>query len=166
MASYQTVKMSSGAHQAGEGAGCFMEVVSMLNREEWSDRPECTCPAIAAFMRAFNDWLTDDERHLLWPYTTRVVGTNDGDHVIRAHWFAEFAYDVSQNDIAIDNAETAGANAAYSAREVGNVGRQAVIDKCLAFLDQILPEAPLPSDAEVEMLACTIPEKIEVPVAA
>lgn len=144
MTNYQTVKLSSGAHTQGDGKGCFMEVVSMLNREEWSDHPDCTCPAIAAFMRAFNDWLNDDERHVLWPYTTRVVGTNDGDHVIRAHLFAEFAYDVAQ--------------------EAGNYGREEAIEKCLAFMDSILPEdVPAITEAQMCHIRETIPETVSVP---
>ena len=64
----------------------------MLAREPFSDKPECVCPAIASFLRGFNDRLTDEERHVVWPYTTRVIGTaNDGKTEERMFRFADWA---------------------------------------------------------------------------
>jgi hypothetical protein len=55
-----------GSHRSrGEGM-CAMEMVAWLAGEEHSDGPSCTCPVIAAFVRAFNDFLPDTEARDRW----------------------------------------------------------------------------------------------------
>ena len=53
-----------------------MEAVAFVAGEPWSDHPECVCPVIGAFLRAWNDGLPDDERDiLLRPLVLRLIGT-------------------------------------------------------------------------------------------
>jgi hypothetical protein len=69
-----------------------VEVAGLLHTGQWTgDNPDCFCPALAAFGRCVNDWLRDDERHVLWPYTLRMGGTNDGRSVERAFRFVDWA---------------------------------------------------------------------------
>jgi hypothetical protein len=75
MSNAKTVKLESGVHGPGEGKACVMEVVSMLAGESFTDSPECACPVLSEFARQTNDWMKDDERHLLWPFTTRLAGS-------------------------------------------------------------------------------------------
>ena len=70
--------LSAGAHDAPNGhfAACAMEAVAYVAGEPWSDHPECACPVIGAFMRAWNDGLADTERTaLLLPLVPKLVGT-------------------------------------------------------------------------------------------
>ena len=67
--------LSVGAHDPGSGEACVMEMVSLLAGEEWSDRPSCTHPALAAMARNVNDRLPDCERHRLVPLIGRLFGT-------------------------------------------------------------------------------------------
>src|SRR5690606_21964817 len=59
-----------------EGA-CVMEYVSLLAGEDFSDSPECTHPLLASAARVVNDYLPDNERHLLVPLIGRLFGTAD-----------------------------------------------------------------------------------------
>src|SRR5882724_4636780 len=58
---------------------CVMEAVAYVAGEPWSDHPECSCPVISAFLRAWNDGLpTDADRdRLLKPLVARMVGTKN-----------------------------------------------------------------------------------------
>ena len=69
------LKLGKGAHQAGGGEGCLMEMVSFLAGEKWSDSPICASPVIAAYGRALNDRLPDELRPHLTPYIPRLIGT-------------------------------------------------------------------------------------------
>lgn len=72
--------LSEGGHDPDEGAMCVMEAVAFVAGEPWSDSPQCACPVIAAFLRAWNDALPDDERDaLLRPLIPRLVGTRGSD---------------------------------------------------------------------------------------
>jgi hypothetical protein len=68
--------LSSGSHKSIKDGFCVMEAVSWVAREPWSDHPECACPVISAFLRAWNDALPNNERdELLRPLIVRLVGT-------------------------------------------------------------------------------------------
>ena len=70
--------LHGGSHKPpnGEFKACIMEAVSYIAGEPWSDSPECACPVISAFLRAWNDALPNDERtSLLLPLIPRLVGT-------------------------------------------------------------------------------------------
>jgi hypothetical protein len=52
-----------------------VELASLIAREEFSDRPRCVCPVIAAFLRGWNDRAAHAERQRLAPYATLIVGS-------------------------------------------------------------------------------------------
>jgi hypothetical protein len=52
-----------------------MELASMLAGERFTDRPLSVSPAIASFMRGYNDLLDDRRRQDLLRYASEVVGT-------------------------------------------------------------------------------------------
>jgi hypothetical protein len=56
----------SGKHDPN-GKMCAMEAVAFVAGEPWSDHPECACPVLSTFMRAWNDALPDRDR-------TRLAG--------------------------------------------------------------------------------------------
>lgn len=60
---------------------CVMEAVAYVAGEKWSDNPECACPVISAFLRAWNDGLpTDADRNrLLKSLIPKLVGTRNKD---------------------------------------------------------------------------------------
>jgi hypothetical protein len=57
-----------------------MEMVAFIERLPHSDMPECTCRVIGAFVRGFNDLMTDEERQRLIPYLPLLVGTVSPEH--------------------------------------------------------------------------------------
>lgn len=73
--------LSSGGHKAPGDGFCVMEAVSYIAGEPWSDTPQCTCPVIAAFLRSWNDAITNQETRtrLLVPLIPLVVGTRNAD---------------------------------------------------------------------------------------
>lgn len=56
-----------------------MEYASYLAGERWSDRPECTHPALASLARLVNDLISDDARPALAPMIPSVVGLTGSD---------------------------------------------------------------------------------------
>ena len=65
-----------GAHPTRDDGMCAMEMVAWLAGEPHSDEPRCTCPVIAAFVRACNDALGDAARtRLLRPLVPLLVNT-------------------------------------------------------------------------------------------
>ena len=83
----EKIRLSSGAHTNKEDGFCIMEAVAYVAGEPWSDSPKCACPALAAFMRPWNDSLDDVNRQRLKPYIVRLVGTRDGNSERRG-WMA------------------------------------------------------------------------------
>jgi len=72
----QIKTLSAGAHDPNETNMCAMELVAFIAGEPWSDHPQCACPVIGAFMRAWNDGLPDADRTaLLLPLIPRLVET-------------------------------------------------------------------------------------------
>ncbi len=56
---------------------CVMEAVAWVAGEKHSDQPECACPIIGAFLRDWNDRISDDETRtrLLKPLVPRLVNS-------------------------------------------------------------------------------------------
>ncbi len=59
-----TVRFGYGAHAptttpTGDRDLCIMEAVAFMAGEPWSDSPACASPVIAAFLRSWNDALSD-----------------------------------------------------------------------------------------------------------
>jgi hypothetical protein len=56
-----------------------MELASMLAGEPFSDRPECVCPVLGAFLRTYNDRVDDRRRQDLYRCASASVGTSGDD---------------------------------------------------------------------------------------
>jgi hypothetical protein len=70
-----TLTLSRGGHQAGDGQYCVMEAVAFIAGEPWTDHPKCASRVVGAFMRSWNDGLDDEQRQMLKPYVLRLAGT-------------------------------------------------------------------------------------------
>jgi hypothetical protein len=160
--SYQTVQLARGAHKPGEKKACVMELASMLAHEPFSDHPECACPAISRFLLGFNDWLEDDERHVLFDYAARVIGSRDDSAFVgRAEYFCGLAHEFAYATAAAHAAaaahhaaaaahHAAAAHAAIAAAHAAAADRQWVIDRCLSALDDLLPAEPQVPAIEID----------------
>jgi hypothetical protein len=73
--SHQTIKLSKGKHSSPASGACVMELASMLAGEPFTDHPATVSPAIAGFLRAYNDSVDDARRQDLYAYAARVVGS-------------------------------------------------------------------------------------------
>jgi hypothetical protein len=81
---YKTVKLSCGKHSSPTDGACVMELSSMIAGESFTDQPQCVCPVIAAFLRAYNDALDDRRRQDLYGYAARVIGTRSTPEIERS----------------------------------------------------------------------------------
>ena len=79
----ERVRLDAGSHDSPGDGACVVELASLLAREEFSDRPECVCPVIAAFLRGWNDRAAYADRQRLRPYAQRIVGTRASRNVTR-----------------------------------------------------------------------------------
>jgi hypothetical protein len=69
------IRLAAGAHSSPDQGVCVVELASLLAREDFSDRPQCVCPVIGAFLRGWNDRAPHAERQRLGPYAARIVGS-------------------------------------------------------------------------------------------
>ncbi len=82
-----TIRFGVGSHDAttaptGNRDLCIMEAVAYMAGEPWSDKPSCASPVIAAFMRSWNDALSEEDRDRLIPgavWVPRLVGSRGDD---------------------------------------------------------------------------------------
>ena len=93
LASLESIQLEAGCHCVpGNGIvhACVMEAVSYIAGEPWSDHPQCASPVIAAFLRAWNEALPDEDRdRLLKPLIPRLVGTRESARVeTKRSWMA------------------------------------------------------------------------------
>jgi len=70
MLDLNAVRLGTGAHPlrknpTGDRDMCIMEAVSFFAGEPWSDRPNCACPVVSSFLRAWNDRLPEKQRDRL-----------------------------------------------------------------------------------------------------
>ena len=82
--------LSAGGHEHVDEGACFMEAVAYVAGEPWSDKPACACPVLGAFLRTWNDDLSDTDRNrLLRPLVRRLVGSRSTPEVeARRSWLA------------------------------------------------------------------------------
>jgi hypothetical protein len=73
--SVASVRLEPGRHRSPDHGVCVVELASMIGGERFSDRPDCVCPVIGAFLRSWNDAVSYADRQRLEPYASRVVGT-------------------------------------------------------------------------------------------
>ncbi len=74
----EALQLESGAHYAPNNGlvhACVMEAVAYMAGDPWSDHPECASPVLGAFLRSWNDSLSDEDRQMLKPLIPRLVGT-------------------------------------------------------------------------------------------
>lgn len=88
LAWYESIALKAGSHSSRSAGACALEAAAYLAGEKWSDHPECVCPTIAAFGRAWNDALSDEDRNrLLKPLVPKMVGTRSTPDVQDARAF-------------------------------------------------------------------------------
>jgi hypothetical protein len=63
-----------GKHRSPRKGACFMELVSYLAGERWSDHPACTHPLLATLARDVNDYTSDAGRGRLAGLIPSVIG--------------------------------------------------------------------------------------------
>jgi hypothetical protein len=62
------------------GQGCVMNVIAYLNGEpQITDKSECVCYVLRPLFIWFNDFLKDEDRHILIPYILRAMGSATDD---------------------------------------------------------------------------------------
>jgi hypothetical protein len=71
--------LSRGKHRNSRKGACFMELVSFMAGESWSDHPTCTHPLLASLARLVNDSTSDVGRHHLAPLIPNVIGLTSDD---------------------------------------------------------------------------------------
>ena len=82
-----TVRFGTGSHSVslaptGGRDLCIMEAVAYMAGEPWSDSPACASPVVSAFLRSWNDALSDGDRDRLLPaavWVPRLVGSRGDD---------------------------------------------------------------------------------------
>ena len=77
------VRLEAGSHSSPREGICAVELASLLGAEEFSDRPDCVCEVIAAFMRSWNDRVAHADRQALILYAELAVGSRAGANVTR-----------------------------------------------------------------------------------
>jgi hypothetical protein len=83
------IRFGTGRHApttspTGERDLCIMEAVAFMAGESWSDSPECASPVVSAFLRYWNDGLSNEDRDRLLPaavWVPRLVGSR-GDSAV------------------------------------------------------------------------------------
>jgi hypothetical protein len=74
--------LSRGKHRNPRKGACFMELVSYLAGERWSDHPRCTHSLLASVARLVNDHTSDEGRPHLAELIPAVIGlTGDDLHI-------------------------------------------------------------------------------------
>jgi hypothetical protein len=66
-----------GSHTRGSDEMCIMEAVAWVTHKDWSDHPPCVCPVLGAFMRSWNDGISDEQERtaLLKPFIPKLINT-------------------------------------------------------------------------------------------
>jgi hypothetical protein len=75
----ETLELEHGAHKSAEYGMCIIEAVAYMANEPWSDHPQCASPVISAFLRSYNDSVSDEVRQTLKPFIPRLIGTRGSD---------------------------------------------------------------------------------------
>jgi hypothetical protein len=74
-AAHLTVRLARGPHASPDEGACVVELASMLAGEPFSDHPSTVCPAVAAFLRAYNDHVDEARRHDLYAVASAIVAS-------------------------------------------------------------------------------------------
>jgi hypothetical protein len=144
---HQTTVLAPGRHRSAEHGVCTLELSSMLADEPFTDRPRNVCPALAAFVRGYNDAVPTQLRQELFGLAATLVGSRTADPLARQARYVEllaFAHDVWAQrrwrmpwpptftpENAFGDLEDAGAYVGRAARR-----DRAVHERTLAFLER------------------------------
>ena len=115
----EPIKLLRGTHShtARTGQGCMMNIIAYLNGEsQITDQSECVCFVVRPIAIWFNDFLQDDERHILIPFIERAMGSATKDRMEiarRVHLVADMAERMS---IAVNKYAESAAKSAKSAK--------------------------------------------------
>jgi hypothetical protein len=175
--SHQTVKLSKGKHSSPETGACVMELASMLAGESFTDHPQSVCPAIAGFLRSYNDSIDDRRRQDLYPYAAKAVGSRStpaiererarrllswASQMQRARGWSRFMFPNRLGPAVLQaqlDPETAGAHAAKSIRKHTDETHASA----LRLIDGLLELGPRSAEPPpLEALACA-PDEALVP---
>jgi hypothetical protein len=173
--SHQTIKLSKGKHSSPETGACVMELASMLAGESFTDHPQSVCPAIAGFLRSYNDSIDDRRRQALYPYAAKAVGSRStpaiererarrllswASQMQRARGWSRFMFPNRLGPAVLQaqlDPETAGAHAAKSIRKHTDETHASA----LRLIDQLLELGPRTAEPlPLEALACTPDEEL------
>lgn len=72
-------QLRAGMHLDPADGACFMEYASVRAGAQWSDRPRCTHPVLAALARLVNDATSDHGRAQLTELAPAVIGVGSDD---------------------------------------------------------------------------------------
>jgi hypothetical protein len=118
-----------------------MELASMVAHEPFSDRSPSISPTIGAFLRTYNDGLSDERRQDLYAVAAQVVGSARGGRAAeRERINASLAFALAHGtglpspraSLAMATPEPAGAWAAMTALETG------AHEDALALIDRLV----------------------------
>jgi|SRR5947209_9781115 len=73
----KTVTLARGRHRSPRDGVCVMELASMIAGEAFTDQPVTVSPTVAAFLRAYNDAATEEQRQRLYGYAAESLGTRN-----------------------------------------------------------------------------------------
>jgi hypothetical protein len=129
-----------------------MELVSLLNDEEWSDHPQCVQPVLAAVARSVNDRVSDTGREGLVALAPRLAGTAQAD------WLTGARLVVLCTEAALRSAETPAVRLAGSAAKIVRMPHEVWQELTAArrtacyLLSRESPEGPSPCSWPVRMI--------------
>src|SRR4051794_29372763 len=141
-APYQVVRLARGRHASPAVGVCAMELASMVAHEPFSDRSPSISPTIGAFLRTYNDGLSDECRQDLYAVAALVVGSARGRAAERERVYACLDFALTHGtgvlspraSLAMATPEPAGAWAAMTALEAGaHAEALALIDRLVAL---------------------------------
>src|SRR3990167_6043837 len=70
--------LMKGTHSRREDGVCLLEAVAWFADLKHTDHPACTDSVVAAYARALNDVMPDDQRYRLKPFIPRLAATSNG----------------------------------------------------------------------------------------
>ena len=72
----EQITIAHGKHATPDDGMCLLEAAAWIAGEPFSDHPQCVCPVLGAFGRAWNDGLDEEARNrILKPFLPRLIGT-------------------------------------------------------------------------------------------
>ena len=83
--------LTFGSHQTPEDGLCLLEACALIAGEPHSDRPNCVCPVLSAFLRKVNDLAFHDDEtrtRVLSPLVVALVLSRATEDVERARTYA------------------------------------------------------------------------------